>query len=78
MSRASQIVAMVALTVWWAPALAVVILRAAPQRAALVGTRYRLARAAQLIDRGRVREAGRLLAVLRREQDRADRRRAAR
>ena len=69
---------MVALTVWWAPALAVVILRAAPQRAALVGTRYRLARAAQLIDRGRVREAGRLLAALRREQDGAARRRAAR
>lgn len=58
-----------ALALWWAPSDVASELRRGMRVAAALGASYRLARVRRLIDRGRLREAGRVLRVLRQEAE---------
>ena len=74
MTRAINAAVFGALLLWWAPTIALAVIRAVPHFIAIRGRLYRIRRAHRLIDRGRAREARRVIIALRFDRGAEDRR----
>ena len=68
MTRALHIVATAGVILWWMPTIAIAALRLMTRFVSSLGTPYRLRRLDQLIARGDVDEAERVIAALHRDR----------